>query len=82
MRIQKQNSVPGEGGGSGCQGGCERKIAELKFCENAKKKIAGGRGVRVNVNEEVKLDKKEILFKDGMTVYNNKHKLSKAFDRL
>ena len=29
-----------------------------------------------------KLDQKEILFKDGMTIYNTKHKLWKAFGRL
>ena len=44
------------------------------------------RARKFNVGSDDDEDKirirQEILFKDGLTVYNNKHKLSKAFDRL
>ena len=68
----------GRGSGWGDQGGCERRIEVL--CENSKKKIyiffwggrgggdrvgGSGRGVRVDVNEELKFLGKITIKKSG-----------------
>ena len=71
MKIQKKivggqfgGGGRGVGLGLGCQGGLERRIEF--FCENSKKKSLGGgvvsggrvRGVRMDVNEELKFLRK------------------------
>ena len=48
---KKQKKIQGGGGGGG-QGGCERRIEV--FVKIQKKIIFFGRGVRVDVNEELK----------------------------
>ena len=44
----------GEGSGLGGQGGCDRRIEKFFGKMHTKKKIQGGGGVRVDVNEELK----------------------------